>query len=72
MDWAVHVSQSPDRYVGCSRWNLVEPLIRINDERAHLAIKGLSDTIDIEIEGIGAAEILERSRISALLGKNSK
>ena len=72
LDWAVHVSQSPDRYVGCSRWNIVEPLIRINDERAHLAIKGLSDTIDIEIEGIGAAEILERSRISALLEKNFK
>lgn len=72
LDWAVHVSQSPDRYVGCSRWNIVEPLIRINDERAHLAIKQLSDTVDKEIEGIGAAEILERSRIFGLLERNSK
>lgn len=72
LDWAVHVSHSSDRYAGCSRWNIIEPLIRINDERAHLAIKQLSESTDPEVQGIGAAEILERSRISRLLEKNSR
>jgi len=72
LDWAAYVSHSSERYSGCSRWNIIEPLIRINDERAHLAIKQLSDSIDPETEGIGVAEILERSRISRLLEMNSR
>ncbi len=67
LDWVMYASVSPDRHQGCSTWTIVEPLLRLNDSRAHLALAQLSESADQEQEAAPAAAMLERARIESML-----
>ena len=68
LDWATFASGSPARHPGCSVWTLVEPLMRITDGRAQIALAQFGDASDEESEeAVPAAAVLDRARISALL-----
>ena len=66
LDWAIHVSHENERHRGCSRWNIIEPLLRIDDERADLAVTNFLNQLDEGGENISARYIIERSRIAKL------
>ncbi len=67
LDWTTYASVNPSRHPGCSVWTLVEPLMRISDARAQIAIPQLAGASD-EIEvAVPAAAMLDRARIAALL-----
>ena len=66
LDWAVHVSHDNERHQGCSRWNIIEPLLRIEDERAGLAVTNFLNQLEEDTENISARYIIERSRIAKL------
>ncbi len=66
LDWVVHVSHENERHQGCSRWNIIEPLLRIEDERADLAVTNFLNQLEEDAENISARYIIERSRIAKL------
>ncbi len=66
LDWAVHVSHENERHRGCSRWNIIEPLLRIEDERAELAVANFLNQLEENTENLSAKYIMERSRIAKL------
>ena len=61
LDWVVYASVDPARHRGCSVWSIVEPLLRLTDDRAYSALA------DTEVEDVPAAAMLERGRIEGLL-----
>jgi hypothetical protein len=67
LDWVMYASVSPDRHPGCSIWTIIEPLLRLSDGRAHLALAQLGEASDEIEEGTPAAAMLERARIESLL-----
>jgi hypothetical protein len=68
IDWAVYVSADPTRREGCSIWTIVEPLLRLDeDNRVQLALAAYAQAADGPTEGVGAAAMLERGRIAAML-----
>ena len=48
-------------------WSIVEPLLRLEDDRAYTALAGFSEASDVAAESTGAAAMLERGRIEGLL-----
>lgn len=67
LDWVSFASVEPARHPGCSIWTLVEPLMRVPDARAHMALAQFGEASDEAEESIPAAAMLERARIAALL-----
>jgi hypothetical protein len=67
LDWVMYASVSPGRHAGCSTWTIIEPLLRVNDGRAHLALAQLSESAEQEQESAPAAAMLERARIESML-----
>ncbi|MEI6136189.1 MAG: hypothetical protein WCQ48_02070 [Chloroflexota bacterium] len=67
LDWVSFASVAPSRHPGCSVWTLVEPLTRIPDQRAHMALAQFGEASDEAEDAIPAAAMLERARIAALL-----
>jgi hypothetical protein len=67
LDWVVYASVDPARHHGCSIWSIVEPLLRLEDDRAYAALAGLSESSDTAVEDVSAAAMLERGRIEGLL-----
>ncbi len=67
LDWISFASVAPSRHPGCSVWTLVEPLMRISDGRAQMALALFGDASDESEEAIPAAAMLDRARIAALL-----
>jgi len=66
LDWTAFASIDPARHPGASVWTIVEPLLRIADDRAYQALASCSEASD-EAESIPAAAMLERGRIEGLL-----
>ena len=67
MDWVSYASVAPSRHPGCSIWTLAEPLMRIPDQRAQIALGQLAEAADEAEEAPPAAAMLDRARIAALL-----
>lgn len=67
LDWATYVSIDPARRAGVSMWTIIEPLLRLTDARAHLALAQLSESTDEVDESATAASMLERARVESLL-----
>ena len=67
LDWVVYASVDPARHEGVSMWSIVEPLLRLEDDRAYTALAGFSEASDVAAESTGAAAMLERGRIEGLL-----
>lgn len=67
LDWISYASVAPSRHPGCSVWTLVEPLMRIPDQRAHMALAQFGEASDESEDAIPAAAMLDRARIAALL-----
>lgn len=67
LDWVVYASVDPARHEGCSIWSIVEPLLRLEDDRAFTALAGLAESSDSAVEDLPAAAMLERGRIEGLL-----
>ena len=68
LDWVTFASGATSRHPGCSVWTLVEPLMRITDARAPIALMQFGEASDEESEEpVPAAAMLDRARISALL-----
>ena len=67
LDWVVYASIDPARHEGCSIWSIVEPLLRLDDDRALTALAGLAESSDSAVEDLPAAAMLERGRIEGLL-----
>lgn len=67
LDWVSYASVRPARHPGCSLWTLVEPLLRIPDQRAQIALAQLAEASDESEESVPAAAMLDRARIAALL-----
>ncbi|MQC19325.1 MAG: hypothetical protein DWG83_01975, partial [Chloroflexi bacterium] len=67
LDWVVYASIDRARHDGCSIWSIVEPLLRLDDDRAFTALAGLAESSDTAIEDLPAAAMLERGRIEGLL-----
>ncbi len=67
LDWISYASVSPARHPGCSVWTLVEPLLRIPDQRAQMALSTFGDASDESEDAIPAAAMLDRARVAALL-----
>ncbi len=66
LDWVVYASLADDRHAGCSIWTIVEPLLRLDDDRSFQALATFAEASDEESE-IPAAAVLERGRIAGLL-----
>ncbi len=66
LDWVVYASLAPERREGCSIWTIVEPLLRLEDDRAAQALAVFAETPDEESD-IPAAAVLERGRVAGLL-----
>ncbi len=67
LDWATYVSVDSARHTGVSIWTIIEPLLRLNDARAHLALAQLSESSDEAEENTSAASMLERARVDSQL-----
>ena len=68
MDWVVFVSGSPVRRDGCSRWTIIEPLLRLKDDsRTRIALSAYAESQDAVETNASAASMLERGRIANLL-----
>ena len=67
LDWVMFASLAPARHAGTSMWTIVEPLLRIGDDRAYQALAGFAESSDAEVEDIPAAAMLERGRVEGLL-----
>ena len=67
LDWVVYASVDPARHAGVSMWSIVEPLLRLEDDRAYTALAGFAESSDTAVETAGAAAMLERGRIEGLL-----
>lgn len=67
LDWVVYASLDPARHEGVSIWSIVEPLLRLEDDRAYSALAGFAEASDVAVETTGAAAMLERGRIEGLL-----
>lgn len=67
LDWVVYASVDPARHEGVSMWTIVEPLLRLEDDRAYSALAGFAEASDTAVETAGAAAMLERGRIEGLL-----
>ena len=67
LDWVSFASVSPDRHPGCSIWTIAEPLLRIPDQRAQIALAQFAEASDEMDEDTPAAAMLERARVAALL-----
>ena len=67
LDWAAYVSYDAGRHVGVSRWTVMEPLLRMEqDARARLALSQLF-AADDSGERAPASAMLERNRIAGLV-----
>ena len=67
LDWVAYVSYDGARHQGVSRWTIVEPLLRLEqDTRARLTLSQLSMGDDVG-ERAPAMAMLERNRIAELL-----
>lgn len=69
LDWVAYASAAPGRHPGCSVWTVVEPLLRIDDQRAQIAL-GQFATLAARGEDeapVAAAAMLDRARVEALL-----
>ncbi|MDA0271466.1 MAG: hypothetical protein O2798_10285 [Chloroflexi bacterium] len=66
LDWTVYASLDPKRHAGCSIWTIVEPLLRLDDDRSFQALSVFAEASDEESD-VPAAAILDRGRIAALL-----
>lgn len=68
MDWAVFVSGDTARRDGCSRWTIIEPLLRLKDDsRTRIALSAYAESEDAVEINASAASMLERGRIANLL-----
>lgn len=67
LDWVVYASVDPTRHEGVSIWSIVEPLLRLEDDRAYSALAGFAEASDVASGTVGAAAMLERGRIEGLL-----
>lgn len=67
LDWVVYASVDPARHEGVSIWTIVEPLLRLEDDRAYSALAGFAEASDTAAEATGAAAMLERGRVEGLL-----
>ncbi len=67
LDWVSFASVSPNRHPGCSIWTIAEPLLRINDQRAQIALAQFVEASDEMDEDTPASAMLERARVAALL-----
>src|SRR5690606_23786924 len=67
LDWVVYASVDPARHEGVSMWSIVEPLLRLEDDRAYSALAGFAEASDTATEATGAAAMLERGRVEGLL-----
>lgn len=67
LDWASYASVSPARHPGCSVWTIVEPLLRIPDQRAQIALGQFTDQEAESDEPVPAAAMLDRARVAGLL-----
>lgn len=67
LDWAAYVSYEAGRHTGVSRWTVMEPLLRMEqDARARLALSQLLAADDTG-ERAPASAMLERNRIAGLV-----
>ncbi len=67
LDWVMYASIDRSRHAGCSMWTIVEPLLRLADDRAFQALAGFAEASDTEEEDLPALAVLERGRIEGLL-----
>ena len=67
LDWVSYASVSPSRHPGCSIWTIAEPLLRITDQRAQIALAQFAEASDEVDEDAPASAMLERARVAALL-----
>lgn len=67
LDWVVYASVDPARHEGVSIWTIVEPLLRLEDDRAYTALAGFAEASDTAVESTSAAAMLERGRVEGLL-----
>lgn len=67
LDWVVYASVDPARHEGVSIWTIVEPLLRLEDDRAYTALAGFAEASDTAVESASAAAMLERGRVEGLL-----
>lgn len=67
LDWVMYASIDPARHAGVSMWTIVEPLLRLSDDRAYQALAGFAEASDTQVENLPAAAMLERGRIEGLL-----
>lgn len=67
LDWVMFASIHPSRHPGTSLWTIVEPLLRLNDDRAFQALASFAEASDLEEEDLPASAMLERGRIEGLL-----
>ena len=68
MDWVVFASGNAARRDGCSRWTIIEPLLRLKDDsRTRIALSAYAESEDAVETNASAALMLERGRISNLL-----
>ncbi|MDP2328200.1 MAG: hypothetical protein Q8M79_08950 [Dehalococcoidia bacterium] len=66
LDWVVYASIAGARRAGCSIWTIVEPLLRLDDDRSFQALSVFAEASDEESDAPASA-VLERGRIAALL-----
>ena len=67
LDWVSYASASPARHPGCSVWTLAEPLMRVPDARAQMALALFAEASDETEEAVPAVAMLDRARVAALL-----
>gem|GEM_PF-1226696 len=67
LDWVMYASIDRARHPGCSMWTIVEPLLRLADDRAYQALGAFAEASDTEEEDLPAMAVLERGRVEGLL-----
>lgn len=68
LDWVMYASIDRARHPGCSMWTIVEPLLRLQDDRAYQALGAFAEASDTEDEeALPALAVLERGRVEGLL-----
>ncbi len=68
IDWSVFASGGPARRSGCSIWTIVEPLLGLDsDNRVRIALASYAEAAESDQTSGGAAAMLERGRIAAML-----
>jgi hypothetical protein len=67
LDWSAYISYDRERHAGVSRWTIVEPLLRLEqDTRARLALSQFAAGDDAG-ERAPAMAMLERNRVAGML-----